>query len=183
MLDVRRSMSDEDRLIKSAQITRNLLEWDVYLNARVMMAYLSMPDEPSCDEIIKQAWADGKQVVIPFLTDVFGVMRPVFLKSFDHLIVGKMGLRALDECIAEKADPAAIDIVLVPGVAFDRSGYRIGMGAGYYDRFLPMLEKAKTVGVTFYTQVLDAVPHEVYDVPVAHLLTESGVLSVEAKCS
>lgn len=75
----------------------------------------------------------------------------------------------------DEPEPAAIDLVLVPGVAFTADGWRLGQGGGWYDRFLPMLRpEAVTVGVAFAAQVVDALPVEPHDVPVDHLVTDAS---------
>ena len=73
----------------------------------------------------------------------------------------------------------AIDVVLVPGLAFDRAGTRLGHGAGLYDRLLPRLRPGiPLVGVTIDTAVVAALPREAHDVPMTHLLTPSGLIQV-----
>ena len=81
---------------------------------------------------------------------------------------------------APSVDPAAVQLALVPGLCFDRSGTRLGYGGGHFDRFLGRL--APTVprlGVTFESLVVDALPREPHDVPVTHLATEAGVRPVD----
>jgi len=78
---------------------------------------------------------------------------------------------------APLADPAAIDVAIVPGIAFGEDGYRLGFGAGYYDRLLPTLRPdALTVGVSYDEQVTATVPHEELDVPVKALVTPTRTL-------
>jgi 5-formyltetrahydrofolate cyclo-ligase len=77
---------------------------------------------------------------------------------------------------AQGTDPAAIDLVLVPGLVFDRRGGRLGYGGGYYDRLLPTLPAdTPRVGVTLYALVVPALPSEAYDVAMTHLATERGL--------
>lgn len=75
----------------------------------------------------------------------------------------------------DEPEPAAIDLVLVPGVAFTADGWRLGQGGGWYDRFLPMLRPdAVTVGVAFAAQVVDALPVEPHDVRVDLVVTDAS---------
>ncbi|HEX4902964.1 MAG TPA: 5-formyltetrahydrofolate cyclo-ligase, partial [Acidimicrobiales bacterium] len=76
-------------------------------------------------------------------------------------------------------DPAELDVLLVPGRAFDRRGIRLGRGGGHYDRFLPRLRAGvPVVGVTVDERVVPRLPAEPHDVPMTHLATESGVRAV-----
>jgi 5-formyltetrahydrofolate cyclo-ligase len=74
-----------------------------------------------------------------------------------------------------KIDPSEIDVILVPGVAFDRKGGRLGYGGGFYDRLLPLASQAVWVGVAFEQQVLAAIPMEPWDFRVGWLVTPAGV--------
>lgn len=81
---------------------------------------------------------------------------------------------------AEAVDPAEVEVVLVPGLAFDRSGHRLGRGAGYYDELLARLPAAAKVGVTLTARVVAALPHEPHDVAMDVLATEEGCAAVMA---
>lgn len=81
------------------------------------------------------------------------------------------------EPVGPGVDPAEIDVVCVPGLAFDRRGYRVGYGKGFYDRFLPLLRPDTVViGVCFDVQLVNEVPHDHFDVPVPRVVTESGLV-------
>lgn len=80
---------------------------------------------------------------------------------------------------APRADPDRVGVVLVPGLAFDLRGGRLGRGGGYYDRFLPTLPSAaRRLGVTLESLVVEALPTEPHDAPMTHLATESGVRKI-----
>jgi 5-formyltetrahydrofolate cyclo-ligase len=109
---------------------------------------------------------------------------PIRLASLDQVKAGAYGIRepAGDETI----EPAELGLVVVPAVAFDRRGQRLGRGGGYYDRFLELLSPgAVTCGVTFARYVLDRVPTEPHDKPVQIIVTDSDVIrpkSDEPRC-
>ncbi len=88
------------------------------------------------------------------------------------------GFRGILEPVGEPADPGVIDVVIVPGVAFDRSGNRLGQGKGYYDRLLPRLAAAR-IGVAYSCQIVDVVPTTIHDVRMDAIVTEEGIITPE----
>lgn len=131
---------------------------------------MGIDPEVATRPILERAWAGGKRVACPKV-----VWRPRGLASFavgglDELVEGRRGLFEPDPDRAEPVDEG-FDLVLVPGLAFDRRGGRIGYGAGFYDRFLAGSEALK-VALAYSLQVVDSVPVEPHDVPVDRILTE-----------
>ena len=95
--------------------------------------------------------------------------------DFDSLIPsGRFGI--LEPIELAKITYKSIDMVLVPGVIFDKNGYRLGYGLGYYDRFLNKLPKAVKVGLCFDFQVMDKVPREEHDIPVDYIVTDKEII-------
>jgi 5-formyltetrahydrofolate cyclo-ligase len=86
-----------------------------------------------------------------------------------------MGLREPDPGRTPLVSPGAFDLAIVPGIGFDRSGHRIGFGAGYYDRFLASTS-ASRVALAFSLQIVDWIPHGPEDQPVDWIVTEAGVI-------
>lgn len=139
------------------------------------MLYLAMADEPQTDAIIIDALKTDKTVCVPVLGQQYGIMEAAVISGLDDLVTGRLGLRMPDPACAKNIDPARIDLVFVPGVAFDREGNRLGMGAGYYDRFLTRALQALFVGMAWSFQVADAVPAATHDISMNYLLTEEGI--------
>ena len=96
-------------------------------------------------------------------------------KSFDDLISGMYGIQEPSPEKRIKMNPEIIDLVIVPGIAFDRQGGRLGHGKGYYDRFL-QFTRAFRLGLAFDCQLLKTVPTESHDVPMNAILSESGIV-------
>ena len=97
------------------------------------------------------------------------------LRDEAHLAPARYGVSEVVEAVRVEVEPAAIDVCLVPGLGFDAVGYRVGYGAGLYDRWLPRLAPGcAVIGVAFAAQVVDALPHEAHDVRVSALVTELG---------
>jgi 5-formyltetrahydrofolate cyclo-ligase len=139
------------------------------------MLYVAFRGEVDTYPIAGRLISDGKVVCLP-RTDVSGqTITPAFWDGRQaSLVRGAYGILE-PSAEVEVFSPLEIDMVLVPALAFDRSGYRLGYGGGYYDRFLPRCRPdALTAGVGFDWQVLDSVPHEPHDIPLKALITPSG---------
>jgi len=136
------------------------------------LVYGAMPDEVDAAPLIAALRARGVRIALP---RVDGERLTLHWHEEDApLATGAFGLtEPVPE--APPADPAEIDLVIVPGVAFDAACNRLGMGAGYYDRLLAEMPRAVTVGVAFDEQVVDEVPCEPHDRPLDAVVTPSGV--------
>lgn len=175
MLAERRRLAPQWVAEQSRIIHGHLLDWPSYRAARTIMLYLAMADEPQTDAVIIDALKADKTVCVPVLGQQYGIMEAAVISGLDDLVTGRLGLRMPDPARAKNIDPVLIDLVLVPGVAFDRGGNRLGMGAGYYDRFLTRAPQALLVGMAWSFQVVDAVPAATHDVSMHYLLTEEGI--------
>lgn len=157
----------------SDKIAQHILACDAYKNAKLIMGYLAFGKELSVDKVLLQALADGKKVVVPFITSPTEMEAAVFT-GMENLCLDRFKIR----CVAEPVqliEPNAIDLVLVPGVAFGRDGSRMGMGAGYYDRFLRRSPQAVTIGVAYAALMQEQLPTDEYDIPVHYLVSETGI--------
>ena len=177
MLARRRERTTDEIAAGSSRIAEHLLKWPLYQTAKTVMLYLAMPDEPQTDAILAHALRSGKTVAVPMLRKEYGLMDAARIRGPEDLITGRLGLRMPDPAKAEIIEPSAFDLIIVPGVAFDLSGNRLGMGAGYYDRFLPLADCATSIGAAWSFQIAPSVPRGQYDVPMQYLLTEGGVQS------
>ena len=130
--------------------------------SQTIVAYYPLPDEVDIRPLLDEWIAEGKSVILPKVTgdDTMELRR---YTSHDDLQEGAFHIL---EPVGELfTDFASIDVVLVPGVAFDAEGHRLGRGRGYYDRFLRTLT-VQTIGVCFDFQKVDEVPFDKYDIPV-----------------
>lgn len=134
-----------------------------WTGARTVLGYLGDEFEPSLDALLARAIAGGKAVVAPRMDWDARTMDARRLASLDEVEVRRHGIREpLDSC--DVVEVASIDLALVPGLAFDRRGGRLGRGAGYYDRFLKGLTgRARRVGICFAAQLVEQVPTEAHD--------------------
>src|SRR5215218_5300598 len=167
-------MTDADRHAKSVSACRCVVSSQEFDAARVVMLYLSTPTEVDTAPIALRAWQDGKQVVVPKVSWDQRRILPVEISSLKDGLTTTGPVR---EPIAGKPIPLdLIDLVIVPGLGFTRTGYRIGRGMGFYDRFLAQPDFiGRSCGLAFEEQVLESLPVLDHDVPLSMLATDTGI--------
>ena len=174
VLQKRRALTPAERSTKSAQLWERIYADRTYREAQRIFIFLSMADEVQTDAFITKALQEGKEIAVPLITGK-GLMQPVRLRTLADVEVGVFGIRTLREDCRECLPPAQLDVILVPGAAFTSHGERLGMGGGYYDRFMAQgAPQAKRIAVAFQCQICPQVPTEVHDVPVQEIYTESA---------
>jgi 5-formyltetrahydrofolate cyclo-ligase len=174
--DMRRvlaAMAPEDRRERASLATRRLVGLDVFRKATVVMLYMAMETELDTTAIALRAFQLGKVVCVPRVDWERRDMHAVEVSSFDdHIMeVDEHGVRM--PVGGRLVVPETIDLVIVPALAYDPSGNRLGRGGGYYDRFLSRLRRSATkVGLAFDVQIIDEVPVEERDVQVDMIVTD-----------
>jgi 5-formyltetrahydrofolate cyclo-ligase len=165
-----RSMSPAERLAGSERIRKHLQEQPVWKRAESVLLYASYGQEVDTWPLIEAALGTGKRVGLPRYTRRDGTYTACEVIDLSRdLVVGQLGIREPGEhCRPLPLKP--LDLVVVPGVAFDLSGCRLGRGKGYYDRLLAAV-CAVTCGIGFDDQVVDRLPVEPHDVPLNCILT------------
>ena len=150
-----------------------LIEQPYFKDAQVVFCYLSVGNEVGTSEIIRRSFELGKQVVVPY-SKKGGIMDAVRLYPDSVLRNGFYDIPVPE--VLDIADPREIDLIIVPALAFDNSGYRLGHGGGYYDRFLAQVD-CKAIGIIRECFVLPSVPRDLNDRRVSVLITEKKVRS------
>ncbi|HKM17958.1 MAG: 5-formyltetrahydrofolate cyclo-ligase [Firmicutes bacterium] len=130
-----------------------------YRQAQTVMLYLSFGNEVDTWPLLKQAWVDGKRVLAPKVRRYPKEIAAVEVAAMTDLEPGFWGI--YEPVRDQGVDPGEIDLILVPGLAFNSQGYRLGYGGGYYDRFLPQV-KGFAVGLC-YPPLLREIPVEPWD--------------------
>ncbi len=174
MLALRRALSASEKEEKSRALTGNLISLKAYQEARRILTYLAMPGEADLDPLIRRALADGKEVYVPVCLPE-KQMEAGRLLDMEHFVKGPYGLRDLPKGYST-ISPAEIDLVLVPGVAGSPDGTRLGMGAGYYDRYLSKVPYEKRVLVLWDFQVVEELPSEPFDQFMAAIVTDTDII-------
>ncbi|MBZ4688351.1 MAG: 5-formyltetrahydrofolate cyclo-ligase [Clostridia bacterium] len=175
----RMEMSKEGIVKKSENIKKTLLTLSQFQDANLIMSYIHFRNEVETGKIMTTALQMGKRVVVPVCEVKTKKLIPAEIKSYpEDLQCGAYGI--MEPCEIKPVRPEEIDLVLVPGVAFDVNGNRLGYGAGYYDRFLARLRSdATTIALAFEMQILDNVFPEEHDVPMDYIITEERLINCQ----
>jgi 5-formyltetrahydrofolate cyclo-ligase len=169
----RREMSAREVAATSADICERLLQLDLWKNAGTVCAYLSLGNEVATHELVS-ASLGGKTILVP-RSHEGGVMTWHRLHEWEALAPGMYGiLEPPPESPPVEPRP---HLVLVPGLAFDRQGHRLGHGGGYYDRFLAQVGGAK-VALAYAWQIYGRIPREGHDVRMDAIVTEQEVIAI-----
>ena len=164
---LRNKMSEMEVKEKSDRICQNIISSNLFQQAEKMLVYAPLGNEVDICPVMEEGWRQQKRIAFP---KVFGeTMRYFEISSFSQLEEGTFH-------VMEPVETNPIDweeaLVLVPGVAFDRQGSRMGYGKGYYDRFFEGKTDCVKVGVAYELQVADQLPTEENDLPMEYLVTE-----------
>ncbi len=177
ILKIRNSMEKHDVIEKSDIIISKLMNLDIYKTCKVVFVYMDFKNEVMTSSLIKQLLLENKRVVIPYTDTVNTVLIPSELKNMEQdLVVSNYGYYEpkFENIVPVRSEE--FDLVVVPGVVFDKNLNRIGFGKGYYDRILSRLKpSAKAVAVAYEFQVLDEVPSEIHDIKMDMILTEQNI--------
>ena len=169
------AMSDGERTGHSEAIVGRVLTSDAWRAAGAVLAYLALPSEVDLDAVFEAGIASGKAMAAPRADWAARSMVAALVEDVADVASTRTGSVVIREPRADAAVIEVPDLVLVPGLAFDAAGRRLGRGAGFYDRFLAGLPGGiPFVGVCFGCQVVDEVPAEAHDVRMTALVTEDG---------
>lgn len=151
--------------------------------ASVAHCYVGIGSEVATMPLIRGMLGRGQRVLAPRVQGP-DKLEHLELTDLDSLVDGPMGLREPDANTATRVDLGEVDAMLVPGLGFDRRGFRLGYGGGYYDRTLAELRghrRALVVGIAFDLQLVDELPREAHDQPVDVLVTETQTIWISAE--
>lgn len=179
ILEKRKELGQEKRDIYSKQILEKILTSSYYMNAKTIMCFISFSDEVDTHEFIRRAISDGKRIVVPITFPKTHELKPSKVESFSELEPGFYNILTPKKEFERFIDPQEIDLVITPGVAFRRDGYRIGYGGGYYDRFLSKIPETTTIAICFGVQIVDDLPTDHYDIPVDFIYTEENIIDTK----
>jgi 5-formyltetrahydrofolate cyclo-ligase len=173
ILKIRNGLSDEIRAFKNKKISENLESLDSFLKATHVLFYYSHNGEVDTLELIEE-YIDAKQLYLPVIRgkshfQAVPIKRPLDLK---------IGFEKVPEPV--DIEPSSVfddqlELIITPGVAFDKKGNRIGMGKGYYDRYFEQIHTPVKVALAYEEQVLDSVPKDIYDRPVDIIVTDQNI--------
>lgn len=170
-LKIRYKISNRD--IKNQLLENKVLNSPVFIRSKSILVYVNTEFEASTKKIIQKSWEMGKRVFAPFITDI-DIGEVSNWKDFDKLKLN-------DELFLEpkeiSLDYGKIDLCIIPAVAFDTKGYRLGYGSGWYDQFLADNTKIIKMGLGYDEQIAASLPHLDHDICLDFLCTPTKMLS------
>ncbi|MCC9609720.1 5-formyltetrahydrofolate cyclo-ligase [Blastopirellula sp. JC732] len=167
-----------DRPHRSQQILQRLWDWEPFLHAETILCYVAARSEVDTRPLLPELLTTGKRLIIPYCIDdqQLGLFH---LTDLSETELGRFGIL---EPRAELRDshalsPEVVDLAILPGVAFDASGNRLGHGKGYFDRLLAQLgPETKKCALAFECQIAAEIPTEAHDLPIDTLITEDRLI-------
>ena len=177
ILDERKNINIVEKKEMDNKILCKLYESEYYKKSKKIFMYISYDSEINTKGIITKALEDNKKVYVPRTEFKTRIMDAVEIRSLDNLVESEYGI--LEPSINEPhIDPNELDLIIVPGVAFDKQGGRVGYGAGFYDRYFNKIsedniERIIKLALAYEFQTLDKVPMNDQDIPVDFIITEN----------
>jgi 5-formyltetrahydrofolate cyclo-ligase len=173
-----KQIRDDEKVQLDQQILDHLYTYEPYLKAETIGLTVAKKDEINTKKIIEKAWTCKKRVAVPKCNPETKQMTFHYLTAWDQLESVYFGLEEPRPDETEICPPEEIDLLLVPGLIFDRSGFRIGFGGGFYDRYLKRYKNA-TVSLAYHFQLVEKVPTETFDLPVETIITDEQIVHVK----
>ncbi len=171
------AMSISQRMQKSEKIVKRLMDQAFFLDATNILFYHAMAQEVDLSTLMETARSMKKTVLLPLCRDNF-LMEARAVYNKEDLVSGAYGIMEPHPSKCPIVEPQNIDLIFVPGLAFDENGGRLGRGAGYYDRYLSVT-KATRVGVCFTEQMTSAIPMSNFDIYMNLLINDEAIIGIE----
>ncbi len=179
VLAVRNRLSADELALKSEEIKKKLFARADFRQKRNIMFFLTFGKEVRTEAMVREALTQGKKIIVPKTDTQNNALILSWLHNYDKdLEPGIWGIPEPPAASLRPVTPSEIDLVIVPGVAFDRNGNRLGYGGGYYDRFFTKLKKGvPLVALAFACQVVEYIPTGRFDKKIDCLVTEDEEIS------
>jgi len=172
----RRAQPDKDEV--SQRIVDRFMQLEEYNAANTIMFYVDVRDEVRTRQALPAALASGKRIIVPYCVD--GELELFWLEDMNELELGMYRIlepkNELRLVASKRLQPTDLDLIMVPGVAFDRNGGRTGHGKGYYDKLLQHARlNAPLIALSFECQLFEKIPAENHDIYMDKVVTEDAV--------
>jgi 5-formyltetrahydrofolate cyclo-ligase len=168
------------RAIKDEAICERFVSLPAYKKARSLLLFASFRSEVSTTPIIRHALNDGKRVCLPRVNRAERKLDLFYINGIEDLESGYMGIPEPVEAPERKVSPGEMDLIMMPGIAFDSEGGRLGYGGGYYDRLIGGMERRPPlVAVAYEEQILEKIPVEEHDIRVDVIITDRRLIEVK----
>ncbi|MEW6570388.1 MAG: 5-formyltetrahydrofolate cyclo-ligase [Nitrospirota bacterium] len=179
VLKKRDGIPNTERLIKDNRIKLNILNLPEFVLSKNILIYASFRSEVSTSSIIEEALKAGKRVVLPRVNRDRHELELYEIRDKGELSPGYAGIMEPFRSKERSRNLNDMDLIIVPGVAFDSSGNRIGYGGGYYDGLLSrMPAKISVIALAYEEQLVDSVPSEIHDIKVDIIVTDKRVIKI-----
>lgn len=162
-----RALSAADAQAQAQNVWQQIEALPQFQQAQRVLTFWSLPDEVSSHSFITR-WSEHKTILLPVMVD-----QGLEVRRFNGLssLSAQNAFGVAEPIASELVAPAEVEFAIIPGMAFDPLGHRLGRGKGYYDRLLPLLLRAHTVGVGYACQLVAAIPTEPHDIAVKQVVT------------
>jgi 5-formyltetrahydrofolate cyclo-ligase len=180
MIKKRNAMCSEEALEKSNQIKKRINVLDYFRNSKNILFYVSYGNEVHTHDLIKESIILGKTVFVPTSVPYNKSLIISELKNWNDLEISTYNILEPKQESIKKFHLDSIELIFVPGVAFDCYGNRIGHGKGYYDRLLHDNRNIPHIGLAFELQIIDIIPTEPHDLPVDIIITEKRIINCQS---
>lgn len=180
LLKVRGSLSQEEVRVKSKEMVKNVLRFKPFTNSAKILYYHPKGKEADLIELINFSLKENKSVFLPKTNPADTSLKTHQIKDLNsELELGEYGIKEPKQ-ICPEFPREKLDLIFIPGVAFDLAGNRLGMGRGYYDRFLNNLHAIK-VGVAYEFQIVDRLEAQAHDIPMDYIITDKRIIEIQRK--
>ena len=172
LLAIRRTITDDERILAEESMISRITSLASFRFAKTVLLYSPIKGEVNLLPLIQVILKEGKSVAFPLCHTESCTLTYHYVTSIDELISGSYG--TMEPSINSPLyipDKNNNDLILVPGISFDKQGYRLGYGKGYYDRYLS-LYPCKSVGIAFSECLCKELPHNIYDFKINCLITD-----------
>ncbi|WP_091587195.1 5-formyltetrahydrofolate cyclo-ligase [Alteribacillus bidgolensis] len=160
---------------KSNNVYDHLFRWNMWQEASRVAITMAANNEVETRPIIEKGWEQGKIMAVPKVNPKRRTLDFYEINSFNETREDFAGILEPDPSLTRLIIKTSFDLIIVPGLAFDKQKFRIGFGGGYYDRFLEGLN-VTTCSLVLDFQLFDYVPSEGHDIPLTALITETGII-------
>ena len=154
----------------SKKIAEKLIKHPEYQSAELVFTYIDAKGEVKTKDIIEHAWENRKRVAVPRVQG--DIMEFYLISSYEDLEPGNFGIMEPKKNSTEVTDIHENSVVIMPGVAFDRSGNRIGYGKGYYDKYFSKYPDLYKIALAFSMQIVSEIPADIFDIKADCIITE-----------
>lgn len=180
ILRKRDSIQPEIRQIKDRLIMDKVISLPDFLKAKTILYFASFRSEVNTLPQIEEAFRSGKRIVLPKVDNANKRLKLYEILNTDEIKLGFWGIPEPEAIPERERDINEVDLVIMPGVAFDMQGTRLGYGAGYYDKLLSGLKRnIPLIAIAYEEQTVDSLPSEDHDIRIDMIVTDKRIIVVD----